>query len=318
MNNTNSLKDKTSIIIVSWNCREALRRCLKSLEGETEKESEIIVCDNASSDGTVEMLRKDFPHVRVIENIENLGFGIANNMAADATDASRLFVLNPDTEVMPGAVKRLNEFLRNNREAGIAAPLIMDESENAVPSVFRFPNIINYWTEHSIILPLINKFRKMTGLHKKIKTGSPMKVDWATGAAIMVRREALGGEPLFDPMFFMYSEDADLCKRLADKRWGCYLVPEARIVHFHRGSSMKALSFTIFHHFHSMQLYYEKHKSKRAKFCLRLAITVDMLLRIIIITLLSPGGSKKNQARLKGYKRVLSSIFFSKRESREK
>jgi len=309
----------TAVIIVSWNCREQLFRCLESLKENAPPDIEIIVVDNASSDGTVEEGQKRFPSVSFLGQEKNLGFARANNLASDQTDAEFLLILNPDAYLQPHATEVLHQFLKDHPDCALAAPLLLDEEGRMVDSVFRFPSLWNYWTEHSFLLVLLKQlkkiFRRKTGAevsHYKIR-----EIAWATGAAFMLRRSALGHDPVFDERFFLYSEDADLCKRLALQGWKRNFVPEAHVTHSHRTSSRKARAATIFHLFNSMDLYFGKHKSLLSRFLLRLSISVDMLLRIMIIIISRPKGDFENRERLKGYRSVLVALNPFRKKSRK-
>jgi len=294
-----------AVIIVSWNCREALKNCLACLEKHAPKQIQILVVDNASSDATPSMIRTQFPHVMLLEQKQNLGFAKANNLACRNTDAEYLFILNPDTLIHTGVIERLSDFLDTNQDAALAAPKLIDSEGCYVKSTFCFPNLLNYWTEHSVFYALREKIRK-----KKTKAPhgtAPKQVDWATGAAFMVRRSALEREPLFDERFFIYSEDADLCRRLKLKGWKNYYIPDVTVSHLHRISSKKAPVFSIFHLFQSMDLYYNKHKTRAQRFFLRLCITTDMLIRLLLI-MFFPGKDsilKQNLERRKAYREVI-------------
>ncbi|MBN1901702.1 glycosyltransferase family 2 protein [Candidatus Sumerlaeota bacterium] len=297
---------QVAIQIVSWNCREVLRECLYSLrQNLPQVDLEIIVIDNASSDSTSEMIKKEFPEIRFSTQSRNLGFAKANNLALSMTGAEYLFILNPDTRIFPGTLEALSDFLDKNPDVGLAAPQIVDENDVIVSSVFRFPSIWNYWIEHSLLAKGLERIRRRKR-HEK-STRAPREIDWATGAAFLARRSALEGEPLFDERFFLYSEDADLCLRLKKNGWKRRLVPASRVCHLHRQSSKKARYFTIIQLFVSMDLYFQKHKSPVTRFLLRSFICVDMILRLILIRIY-PGKESfqiDNNQRKKAYREIL-------------
>lgn len=310
-----------TVIIVSWNCKEALFRCLDSISREKMPEIKIIVVDNASEDGTQTEGPQKYPHVIFLNQIHNLGFAKANNLAAASTDSKYLFVLNPDTIVQEGCLKTLIKFMSERSDCGLASPLLLNDNKEIIESTFRFPSLWNYWTEHSMLLVLFEKIRfsKKQLLIQNQMMLPAKEIEWATGAAFVVRREALGNERLFDEQFFMYSEDADLCKRLANKKWKRYLVPAACVIHSHRASSSKARARTIFHLFNSMFLYFKKHMGFISQFLLRLSISADMFIRIMMIVILHKKDDAENRERLRGYKAVLRTLnpFFPKAPEKE-
>jgi len=302
---------KIAVIIVSWNCRESLFRCLKSLKEYAPPSLEIIVVDNASADGTEKEIPQQFPDIHFLPQKKNLGFAAANNIGVSVTKADYLFFLNPDTFIKPRAIEILHDFMEKTPECALSAPALLDDKGNILDSTFRFPSLWNYWTEHSIFLPLVERLKKL--FRRKVSPLTPdfkpREIDWATGAAFLVRRNAIESEPVFDERYFMYSEDADLCKHLAEHGWKRYLLPDAQVVHSHRQSSIQARARTIFHLFHSMSIYHAKYKRRAGNFFLRLSIFTDMLLRIIILKIIPRKlAPEENRQRLKGYKSVLSNL----------
>ena len=302
-----------AVIIVSWNCREALRKCLLALKEHGPENVDIIVVDNASSDSTPDMVQREFPKVLLLPQRENLGFARANNLAMKETGADYLFLLNPDTQIKSGAIGILNSFLDSTPQAGIAAPMLLDDQGLPIASFFRFPNLLNYWTEHSFLITIKERMRKSRSC-KKTGAGQSeprvREIDWATGAAFMVRRSALGGDPLFDEGFFLYSEDADLCKRLSAKGWKRFYVPSAHVAHSHRGSSRQALARTIVHLFQSQDLYFAKHKTPIGRFFLRSFILLDMIIRLLLLKIFPQKKAfrMENEERRKGYRDVIRSL----------
>lgn len=301
-----------AILIVSWNCKDALRKCLTSLHGNAPRDVDIIIVDNASSDSTPQMVKDEFPNVKISVQSQNLGFAKANNLGLSMTNAEYLLILNPDTRIAPGSIEGLSSYLDRNPAVGLVAPQIIDNSGSIVPSVFRFPSIWNYWTEHSLFLNLKERVRRFLK-PKRSQVGSlskPKEIKWATGAAFMLRRAALEGESLFDERFFLYSEDADLCLRLKNSGWKRFLIPTSHVCHTHRQSSRKALAFTIMHLFGSMDLYFEKNKSPVTRFFLRLFICIDMILRLILIRIY-PGKETfriENSQRKRAYQEIIHSL----------
>jgi N-acetylglucosaminyl-diphospho-decaprenol L-rhamnosyltransferase len=231
-----------SVIIVSWRVPELLRGCLDSLRAETgdlwPAQLETIVVDNASGDGTVEMLRQDFPWVRTIDNRENVGFGRANTQAYAHCAGRFILLLNPDTLVRERAVSRMLAHMQAHRDIAILGCRLL----NGDGTLQRwtggdFPTLWNT-AQHYLFL---DKLFRPLGLGRSVylsrDADADRDVDWVSGACLMIRREAVP-DPLFDPSYFLYGEDMDLCHRV--KRAGGRIVysPVASIIHF-QGASMQ-------------------------------------------------------------------------------
>jgi GT2 family glycosyltransferase len=223
-----------SIIVVSYNTREMTLECLRSVFAQTLQPFELIVVDNASSDGSATAIAAEFPHVRLMSEIENHGFAKANNMAASQASGEYLLLLNPDTVVLEGAIDRLLDFARRAPEAGIwgGRTLHADRSLNPTNCWRR----MTLWSVASQVAGLSSLFRGSTLFNPEGYGGwsrdSERGVDIVTGCFFLIRREfwkQLGG---FDPSYIMYGEEADLCLRARAKGARPMITPEAQIVHY--------------------------------------------------------------------------------------
>lgn len=226
---------KVSIIVVSYNTREVTLECLRSIYRETRQTGfEIIVIDNASDDGSAEAIRSEFPALDLVASRENLGFGQANNLAATRARGKFLLLLNPDTVILNGAVDTLVQFAERTPEAGIwgGRTLFPDHSLNPT----------SCWRGMS----LWGLFCWMAGLNRLAPNSwllnydgyggwqrdSVRPVDTVTGCFLLISRqdwEELGG---FDPTFYMYGEEADLCARAQQRGARPMITPEAEIIHY--------------------------------------------------------------------------------------
>lgn len=265
-----------SFIVVSWNVRELLRRALQSILDDTrDLPCEIIVVDNASRDGTVEMLRENFPNVRdsvrVIANLENVGFTRANNQGMDIAQGRYFFLLNPDTELERGATRALLEFMDapENARVGIVGPQLLYADGSLQSSRRRFPKFSTALFESTKLEQWFPNNSLLTD-YRLLNTdnNSTLDVDWIVGAAVFMRRavyEQIGG---FDERFFMYSEELDLCLRAKNARdprtgasWRVVYFPRARVLHHEAKSSEQALAARDIY-FHSSKVrYFKKHHS---------------------------------------------------------
>jgi GT2 family glycosyltransferase len=223
-----------SIIVVSYNTREMTLECLRSVFAETNQPFELIVVDNASSDGSVAAIAAEFPGVRLMAEIENHGFAKANNMAAAHGSGEYLLLLNPDTIVLEGAIDRLLAFARRVPEAGVwgGRTLYGDRSLNPTNCWRR----MTVWSLASQVVGLSSLFRRNALFNPEGYGGwlrdSEREVDIVTGCFLLIRRELwreLGG---FDLSYVMYGEEADLCVRAQATGARPRITPEAQIVHY--------------------------------------------------------------------------------------
>lgn len=227
-----------SVVIVSYNSRAQLPRCLESVLAEVRPlGGEVVVIDNASTDGSPEVVR-GFAGVRLIENRANLGFVRAVNQGLKVARGRYILVLNPDTEVRPGAVGALVRFMAGHPRVGLVGPKLLYPDGVLQPSRRRFPDLLTLFTEGTFVqwhLPGLGIFR---GFYcQDLPADVPHPVDWVTGACMLVRREAVEEVGPLDERFFMYSEELDWCRRLWSAGWQVYYVPEAEVVHQEAASS---------------------------------------------------------------------------------
>src|SRR3990167_2013303 len=229
-----------SIVIVNWNARDYLRKCLESIYGNSEALAlEIFVVDNGSSDGSAEMLREKFPNVMLIENKGNPGFGAANNQALKVCASDLVLMLNPDTEVSAGALASMANFLRQNAKAGaVGAKLLNADKTIQLTCARNFPTILSefFW-----LTTLVRRFpgNRIIGgyLMSYWDHNDKREVDCLSGACIMARLEVLRKLGYFDEDYFIYGEDVDLCYRIKKAGWQIWYLPEAEITHYGGGSS---------------------------------------------------------------------------------
>ena len=226
---------RVSVIIVNFNTREWLARCLRSLERQTIREElEIIIVDNASSDDSIQMVRSEFPTCILLPQDENGGFGAANNIGARQSTAPTLLFLNPDTEVR--ADHSLGEFLNAFEPQGMAAigaGTLYDGGGEPERSTGTFPTVTSLVLDRLLAhLPALRaplgarSARHWSGFHQ------PREVDWVTAAAIWVRSEAFAALGGFDEEIFLYYEDVDLCYRARSAGMVCMYYPVGAITHF--------------------------------------------------------------------------------------
>src|SRR5215468_6715716 len=237
-----------SIIIVNWNGRDLLAKCIESIiKHPPSAPYEIVVVDNASTDGSVEWLRATQSNgllnefkLRLIENVENVGFGRANNIAFSQTSSRMLFLLNSDTEVREGAIDKLIQTLKSNEKNGGCGPKLLNTDGSLQPSVYRNP--LTAWEI------LVSGLRLYYLLPKRIRAELLLGTYWdhsrprttrmLSGAAILLRREAIDSVGGFDEEFYFYGEDIELCLRIVNSGWKLLFEPDAQVVHHGGGSAL--------------------------------------------------------------------------------
>jgi N-acetylglucosaminyl-diphospho-decaprenol L-rhamnosyltransferase len=267
-----------SVVIVSWNTLELLGQCLASVTGDPELAirgpnapggepssvdtgsrtlcTEILVLDNASTDGSPAMVRERFPWVCLIESQTNLGFAAGNNLALRKAMGAHILLLNPDTVVTQGAIARLWHVLAAHPKGGIAGGQLLNADGSPQMSYGAFPSL---WTE----LPLIN--RRLQPVRRRTQIDAPdarlavQAVDWVSGACLMIKQEVMQQIGPLDESFWMYTEETDWCYRARAAGWEVLFVPEAQITHLARAASRQRFVLTMLCFYQSRVRFVRKH-----------------------------------------------------------
>lgn len=228
-----------TITIVSWNTKELLRGCLQSLPKGTEKiKYEVHVVDNASSDGSAEMVKAEFPFVRLFANEDNLGFAKANNQSWREAKGRYWLLLNSDTEIQDKTLDSLIEFMDSHTKAGLATARLNyadgtpQHCAQPIPSILR---ILLEATRLHRILPKDFRGRFLLGTYFDYETYAT--IGWAWGTALIAKREAIEEAGALSEDFFMYGEDLEWCLRLRAKGWQIWFVPQAKVLHYKEQSA---------------------------------------------------------------------------------
>jgi len=222
-----------SVVIVTWNSRGYLSDCLESIRSqEGDLATEIIVVDNASSDGTPELVRERFPHAHLIINSDNLGYTRACNLGLQRASGRLVLILNPDTRLQPGSLGLMIDYLGDHPGVGVLGPQLLNPDGSIQPSCRRFPSyrlmlweftgLSRLFPEH----PVFGAWRMGDFDHRETRP-----VDQPMGACLLLRREALDRVGLMDERFEMFFNDVDLCRRLTAAGWKIVFFPLARVVH---------------------------------------------------------------------------------------
>ncbi|MFQ5944681.1 MAG: glycosyltransferase family 2 protein [Anaerolineae bacterium] len=271
-----------SIVVVSWNVRDLLDRCLLSVRPFLERregrdlQAEVIVVDNRSEDGGPEMVQAKYPEVRLIETGENLGFTRGNNLGISESRGRYLLLLNPDTEVRGEAPGVMVSYLEDRPRVGIVGPQLLNPDGTVQSSRRRFPTLATAVMESTVVQgwsprnPVLARYYILDRPDDEIQ-----EVDWLVGACLLVRRQAAEEVGPLDERFFMYSEELDWCRRMVDAGWGVVYLPTAQVLHHGGKSSEQVLPLRHIQFQRSKILYFRKHHGRLQAILLRLFLLAN-------------------------------------------
>jgi len=270
-----------SIIIVSFNAGNYLNKCLLSVKKETASNYEIIVVDNHSRDDSVDIVKKYYPDVKLVEFQENVGFAKANNIAFKAANGRYVFMLNPDTVVLNGAIDKLVKFMDHNKSAGACGPKNLNTDLSLQYNCHHFPSLLLSLWEYLQLKRFFPHSRIFGREHMSYWDYNIVKeIDWITGCSLLIRKKVLDRIGFLDENYFMYSEECDLCFRMKKNNYLTLFYPGASIIHYGGQSSLKqeqqkTFSKTIVKYlFQSRYYFYRKNYGKGWEILLRL---LDMI-----------------------------------------
>jgi GT2 family glycosyltransferase len=256
-----------SIVIVNWNTKDLLRNCLMSIDEQADDtDYQVIVIDNASTDGSTNMINCEFTQVTVLANTKNLGFAAANNQGIKKTSSRYILLLNSDTVILDNAIAKTVVFADAHPNAAVIGCRVLNSDKTLQPTCFMFPSLLNMLLSTTYLYKLFprNKFfgrERMSWWDRD----DARQVDVVTGCFMLVRREAIEQIGLLDDSFFMYGEETDWCYRFKKGGWKIMFTPQAEITHLGRASSKKNAfqmslqlrgSILQFVHKHHSWLYY--------------------------------------------------------------
>jgi len=241
----------TTALVVTYNSSRWMRDCLAALDGVP-----TIVIDNASQDDTVAIVRREFPHVRVIERSRNGGYSVAVNDGARAVPADDVMIVNPDLVAHADIIAKLEAYLADHPTVGIAAPRLVYPDGSIQESARTFPSPLKLLARSSPFgrTPWGKRLRASYLMDDTVAT-EPRPVDFVIGAAMLVRREAISEVGGMDERIFLYGEDVDWCYRMWERGWEVHLVPDAVMEHHYERSSRRTLdvrSAAVRHHWISL------------------------------------------------------------------
>ncbi|MBN1873772.1 MAG: glycosyltransferase family 2 protein [Anaerolineae bacterium] len=274
------MEPRISIIIISWNVRELLDHCLLSLQAElarTPIQADVWIVDNASYDGSTAMVKKQHPWVQLEELGENLGYVQGNNYVLkkliNCNLPDYIWLLNPDTEIHPGALSTLCDFLDTHPQVGLIGPQLLNTDGTRQESAFRFPDLLQPMFDLHL-LPQRFYYSRLNGRYPftLYTHGSPFPIDFPLGAAMMARGEAIAQVGLLDERFFMYCEEIDWAWRMHKAGWQVWLVPAAKITHHSGASANQDRPTTTAYLWESRARLYRKHRGTLTRYLVRTLI----------------------------------------------
>lgn len=254
-----------TVSIVSYNSKAVLKDCIDSvINNNTEVSIEIIVVDNASTDGSSDLIKTAFPHLTLIENRENVGFGRAHNQSFRISNGKYFLILNPDTLIFPRALEKIITFMDKHKYVGVTGcKIFWDDEKN-----FMFPDLrihslktaIFQFTPFCLLFPN-SAFAKWywKSAYRLWNSHTPISVEGITGGFMMVRREAFESVGMFDENFFLFFEEHDLLRRIKKKGWEIYYLPDAEIQHYFEESVRNSSINVSKVYMQSAYYYYRKH-----------------------------------------------------------
>lgn len=280
-----------SIIIVNWNSKDYLQKCIASILAWTSDiKYEIVVIDSASFDGVDKMLKQCYPQVRFIQSDRNIGFAKANNTAFKVSSGSHTLFLNPDTELVSPAVNILFDHMHTLPRAGaIGCTLLNSDGSLQTSCIQSFPTILNQLLSSEFLRALFPK-SPLWGMASLFgaKDG-PAEVEVISGACIMLRRTLFDQVGLFSEDYFMYAEDLDLCYKIRQAGYTNYYIPNAAAIHFGGGSTEKRPSdFSVVMMRESVWRFMKKHRGKIYGLAYRASTLISAVGRLLLLMILFP------------------------------
>ncbi|MFQ5855526.1 MAG: glycosyltransferase family 2 protein [Anaerolineae bacterium] len=306
------------IIIISWNVRPLLQRCLTSIYARTSRDItlHVLVVDNASTDGSAGMVRETFPQAQLIANDENVGFTRGNNQALEAlgfcdrrlekgkgkrekgkrdkgewrtkqvqaTSLPRyVLLLNPDSEILDDALPTMVQFMDSQPDVGVVGPQLLFPDGTIQSSRRRFPSLATAFLESTVLQQWWPDNPVVCRYYVLDQPDSAVQdVDWVVGACLMARREAIEEAGLLDEGFFMYSEELDWCRRIKDRGWRVVYLPTVQVIHHEGKSSEQVVPARHIHFQRSKVRYFRKHHGRPAALALRLFLLLTYICQLLL------------------------------------
>ena len=304
-----------SVVIVSWNSKEIVRQCLEAVCNHRSKyRYEIILVDNASTDGTPDMVEEQFPRVRLIRNSDNLGFSKANNIGIREGKGRYICLMNSDIVLREHCFDLMLDYEDRHPDIGILAPKLLYPDLSIQDSCQSFPTLWNNLCEAFALNKMFPRSSFFSGRHWIYFAHDRICEAPVIPAAFwMVRRAAFDSMGLLDEQFFIYCEDMDLCKRFWKGGWRVVFYPEAEAIHYHGGSSSNLPARFHLEQQRTALQYWRKHHGSLGVFGISSVKVLHYLLRLVpnlIFSLISGKNREKRKANIQ--RATLSILFYLK------
>jgi len=305
-----------SIVIVNWKVKDLLRRAVGSVMESLSSAAaaplswQLIVVDNASSDGSVQMLQQEYPRVELIANESNVGFTAGNNQGISLSDGRYVLLLNPDTEVVADALREMVSYMDEHPRVGALGPQLLYPDGAVQSSRRRFPGLGAAFLEGTFLQPWFPNSGVLRRYYVLDRADDEtQEVDWLVGACLLLRRAALDEVGSLDERFFMYSEEMDWCYRAKARDWKVVYLPTARVIHHEGKSSEQVLPVRHVQFQRSKVLFFRKHRGGWRAEVLRLYLLATYLWQTFLESLKWLVGHKRplRQQRVAAYWQVLRS-----------
>lgn len=295
---------KLSIVILCWNDRKVIMDCLASIFAGTHSvEFEIIISDNGSTDGSIDLIRENFPQVRILENGTNLRFAKGNNNAIRASQGEYVLILNPDTIIHDGTLDKVVEFADKHPRAGAFGCRVLDVDGSNQEYARPFQSILSAWIAAFYLKPLAYLSDSLhPGIYVRWKGDTERTVGWLAGCFILIRGDLLSRLGGFDEQFFYYYEDQDLCRRVWNAGYSIIYTPEMTITHLGGQSTIKRfpMAFALDSEVTRYLYYYKYYGRRGARQCRWFSLT-SLFLRHLgygLLQIVRPTEARKKRLEL--------------------
>jgi GT2 family glycosyltransferase len=303
---------KLSIILVNWNVQDLLATCLASIDRNVTLSAlpkvETIVVDNASTDGSVKMLKEEYPWVKLIANHENSGFASANNQGITQASGNYILLLNPDTYLHDHALATLIDYLDQNPTVGAVGPLLENPDGSLQHSCYPTPSLLR--EAYRLVRPNRNVGSGAYPM-QEWSTTTPRPVDVIQGACLLLRRQVLEQVGLLDEAYFMYTEEVDLCTRISRAGWQLVWVPQARVTHYGGQSTRQVATKMFLHLYASKIIYFRKHHGAMTARLYKLILMIASVIRIaaaLPAAMLAPTQRQQYTRIAANYRQLLATL----------
>ncbi len=274
------MKKELSVVIVNWNTKDLLKDCLDSLYGTVKNLSfDVYLVDNASTDGSVEMVQQKFPDVRVTRNKENRGFAPANNQVLPDIHTQYVFLLNTDTVLLEGTVEGIVSFMNEYPDAAIVAPQFLNRDGAKQTTFDNFPSLSTELMNKSLLRMLLpGRYPS-----KRVDYKEPLEVESVLCAGVVLRQDVFRQVGFFDEDYFLFLDDSDICFRLKRAGWKCFYLPHLKMYHFGGGGTKtKSRAGSVIEYYRSLYKFFKKNRSATEYLILKVLKPLRLVVSLVL------------------------------------